>query len=147
MSTDTRIIRESIDVEVPVSMAYEAWNHFESFPLFMEGLERIERIDGSRARWVAEIGGVRREWISRITELIPNRRIAWMSEGGEEIGGTVDFEPLSEDRARVTVEMTHEPHGLVESLGETLGFVGRRVRGDLERFKHHVETQAAGRRV
>src|SRR3954453_21108659 len=34
-------ITQSIDVEVPVTTAYNQWTQFESFPHFMEGVEEI----------------------------------------------------------------------------------------------------------
>ena len=50
-------IKESIEVNVPVSTAYNQWTQFEEFPKFMEGVESVEQIDDTHLRWVAEIGG------------------------------------------------------------------------------------------
>ena len=33
-------VQESVDVDVPVSVAYDQWTQFESFPHFMGGVER-----------------------------------------------------------------------------------------------------------
>ena len=38
-----KTIEESIEIEVPVSTAYNQWTQFESFPQFMEGVERVEQ--------------------------------------------------------------------------------------------------------
>ena len=54
-------IKESIDVDVPVSTAYNQWTQFEEFPKLMEGVESVEQIDDTHLRWVAEVGGERRE--------------------------------------------------------------------------------------
>jgi hypothetical protein len=35
--------------------------------------------------------------------------------------------------------MNYEPQGAKESIGDILGFVTRRVQGDLERFKDFIE--------
>jgi uncharacterized membrane protein len=32
-------ITESIEVNVPIRVAYDQWTQFESFPQFMEGVE------------------------------------------------------------------------------------------------------------
>ena len=38
--------------------------------------------------------------------------------------------------------MEFEPNGLVESVGDFLGFVDRRAQGDLERFRAFIEERA-----
>jgi hypothetical protein len=37
--------------------------------------------------------------------------------------------------------MDYEPNGMKESVGSALGFVTRRVEGDLERFKTFIEVR------
>ena len=58
-------ILASIDVDVPVRMAYDQWTQFESFPSFMEGVERVEQLDDTTLRWTAEVAGQRRAWTTR----------------------------------------------------------------------------------
>ena len=58
---------ESIDLNVPVHMAYQQWTRFEEFPRFMEGVEEVRRLDAKRLHWVANIGGTRKEWDAQIT--------------------------------------------------------------------------------
>ena len=36
-------VEQSIDVDVPVRTAYDQWTQFESFPEFMDGVERSTR--------------------------------------------------------------------------------------------------------
>ena len=52
-------IEQSIEVQVPVSTAYNQWTQFEEFPTFMEGVTNVEQIDDRHLHWVAEVGGVR----------------------------------------------------------------------------------------
>ncbi len=40
-------ITEIVDVDVPVSTAYNQWTQFESFPEFMEGVEEIRQLDAT----------------------------------------------------------------------------------------------------
>jgi hypothetical protein len=49
-----RTITESIEVDVPVSTAYNQWTQFEDFPLFMEGVEHVEQKNDTRLHWVAQ---------------------------------------------------------------------------------------------
>jgi hypothetical protein len=39
--------------------------------------------------------------------------------------------------------MEYDPEGIVESIGDKLGLVSRRVEGDLERFKEFIEDRGA----
>src|SRR3982750_2096515 len=50
-------INESIDVDVPVKVAYDQWTQFESFPQFMEGVDRVEQVDDTTVDWTATIAG------------------------------------------------------------------------------------------
>jgi uncharacterized membrane protein len=136
-------IEESIEVNVPVTTAYNQWTQFEEFPQFMEGVESVKQIDDTHLHWVAEIGGKRHEWDAEITKQEPDRRIAWQAVDGHYVSGTVTFEPLGDNSTRINVVMEHETEGMVESLGSALGADSRRVKGDLERFKEVVESRGA----
>ena len=70
-------IEQSIDIDVPVSVAYNQWTQFESFPMFMDGVERVEQKSDTELHWVAEIAGSKREWDAKITEQHPDHRVAW----------------------------------------------------------------------
>jgi ribosome-associated toxin RatA of RatAB toxin-antitoxin module len=132
-------VQQTIDVDVPVRTAYDQWTQFESFPRFMEGVERIDQVTDRRTHWVTRIGGVSREFDAEITEQEPDRRIAWQSVDGPRQRGIVSFEPLDDAHTRLLVQMDFEPDGVTEKVGDRLGMVERRVRGDLERFKDFVE--------
>jgi uncharacterized membrane protein len=134
-------VKESIEVEVPVKTAYNQWTQFEEFPKLMEGVESVKQLDDTHLRWVAEVGGNRREWQAEIVEQQPDKRIAWRAT--DEIGpnGIVEFEPLGEDKTLVTVEMAYEPEGLTEQLGSAVGIDSRQVKADLERFKKLIESR------
>jgi uncharacterized membrane protein len=51
----------------------------------------------------------------------------------------VTFHRLSNDKTRIMLQIEYEPETWSESLGDLLGFVSRRVSGDLERFKAFIE--------
>jgi uncharacterized membrane protein len=132
-------ILESIDVDVPVRTAYDQWTQFESFPKFMEGIERVEQLTDTTLEWTARIAGVDRSWTAQITEQTPDQRIAWKAIDGAENAGVVTFHRLDDRQSRVTLQLDVEPEGVVESVGDALGFVQRRAKGDLERFKAFIE--------
>ena len=136
-------ILESIDVDVPVRTAYDQWTQFEEFPRFMEGIERVEQLDDTTLRWTAQIAGVGKSWTAEITEQTPDQRIAWRATEGAENAGVVTFHRLDDQKSRVTLQLDVEPEGPVESAGDALGFVQRRAKGDMERFKAFIEQRGA----
>jgi uncharacterized membrane protein len=132
-------ILKSVDVQVPVRTAYDQWTQFESFPAFMEGVESVSQLDDENLRWRAEVGGKTLEWTARITEQIPDKRIAWTSTSGARNAGVVTFHRLSDDTSRVTLQLDYEPEGVVQNLGDMMGVLSSRAEGDLERFKEFIE--------
>jgi len=132
-------IEKSIDVHVPLHTAYNQWTQFESFPRFMEGVEDVRQLDDRRLHWRANVGGKEKEWDAVITEQIPDHRIAWRNTTGATNAGVVTFHRLSDNTTRVMLQLEYETDGLVESVGDVLGVVSTRVKGDLERFKKFIE--------
>lgn len=135
-------IEKSIDVDVPVSVAYGQWTQFEEFPQFMEGVVEVHQIDDSHLRWVAEVGDERREWTAEIFEQQPDRVIGWRSVDGVPMTGRVAFAPRN-GGSRVTVEMEYDAEGVKEHVGALVGMDGRQVESDLERFKELVERRGS----
>ena len=80
-------IKKSIEVDCPLSHVYNQWTQFEEFPKFMDGVKEVRQLDDQRLHWRAEIAGVDKEWTAKITEQIPDDRIAWTSESGEYTSG------------------------------------------------------------
>ena len=134
----SRIIEE-IEVDVPVRAAYDQWTQFESFPRFMEGVDRVLQLDDKTLEWTATIAGKVKHWRAEIVEQRPDDVVAWRSIEGAHNDGAVRFEPLGPDRTKVILQLDVEPEGIVEKAGEALGVVERRVRGDLERFRDFIE--------
>jgi uncharacterized membrane protein len=132
-------IEASIEVDVPVSTAYNQWTQFEEFPRFMDGVDSVTQVDDTHLRWVASVGGSSHEWMAEISEQRPDERVAWHATDGKANAGVVTFHRLDEGRTKVMVQMDYEPEGLKESLGSALGSDERRVKADLERFKELVE--------
>ena len=130
-----------VTVDAPVREVYDQWTQFEEFPRFMEGVESVVQIDDRTLDWTAEIGGQRRRWTAEITDQTPDTRVAWKSTSGADNAGAVLFEPVDPERTRVTLRIDVEPEGPVESAGDALGFVERRAKGDLERFKEFIESR------
>jgi len=132
-------IEESVEVEVPVSTAYDQWTQFEEFPSFMDGVEKVKQLDDTHLHWVASIGGHQEEWDAEITEQIPDERIAWKATSGKGNAGVVTFHRLDDKRSKIMLQLDWESEGMVEALGAMVGQDDRKVKGDLERFKELIE--------
>jgi uncharacterized membrane protein len=105
----------------------------------MEGVESVRQLDDRRLHWRANIGGKVEEWNAEITEQIPDKRVAWQSISGARNSGVVTFHRISDDRSKVMLQIGYEPETWAETLGDLLGFLSRRVAGDLDRFKEFIE--------
>jgi uncharacterized membrane protein len=134
-------VSTSIEVQAPLRDVYDQWTQFEDFPHFMEGVKSVTQTDDTHLHWVAEVGGHEKEWDAEIHQQVPDKVVAWKSTGGAKNDGAVTFEPMSDGATRVALEMQVEPDGVLESVGEALGVLDRRVRGDLERFKKFIEAR------
>ena len=132
-------IEKEIVVDAPLSRVYDQWTQFESFPHFMEGVESVAQETDKTLRWTADVGGQRRSWTADIVDQTPDQRIAWRSTSGARNDGAVLFEPNGPDRTTIHLTVDVDPDGLVEQVGDALGFVDRRVGGDLDRFKSFIE--------
>ena len=137
-------IEQEIEVEVPVSTAYNQWTQFEQFPTFMEGVDEVRQLDDTLLHWAATVAGKTAEWDAKIVEQQPDRRIAWESIDGKQTRGDVTFEAAgSPSWTLVRLHMSYTPDGVTEKVGSAAGLDSRRVRGDLERFRDLIE----GRKV
>ena len=132
---------ESIDVKAPVSTVYNQWTQFEEFPRFMEGVKSVTQTDDTHLHWVAEVAGREKEWDAEITEQHPDERVAWRATSGAENAGVVTFHRIDDETTRATLQLDADPEGIVENVGSALGFLERRVKGDLERFKEFIESR------
>ncbi|WP_026930045.1 SRPBCC family protein [Glycomyces tenuis] len=132
-------ITESVDVQVPVSTAYNQWTQFETFPAFMEGVEEIRQVDDTHTHWVTNIDGVSREFDATITEQHPDERVAWKSDNGPTHAGVITFHRLDDATTRVTAQMDIDPDGFIEKAADKLGILNHRVKGDMQRFKGFIE--------
>jgi uncharacterized membrane protein len=136
-------IEQSVDVNVPVHVAYNQWTQFEEFPRFMEGVEEIRQLDDKRLHWRAKVGGKEKEWDAVITEQIPDQRIAWKNTTGAKNAGVVTFHHISDKTTRVMLQLEYDPEGIIENVGDAVGVVSSRVKGDLERFKEYIERRGS----
>ncbi|MBB6402902.1 SRPBCC family protein [Arthrobacter sp. AZCC_0090] len=134
-------VNQAIDVEVPVSVAYNQWTQFETFPEFMKGVESVQQIDETALHFSTNVGGIKRDYNAQILEQVPDSLVSWASIDGPRNAGSVRFEPLGPDRTRVNVEIEWEPENFAEKTGALVGIDDLRVSADLDKFKKFIEAR------
>jgi Predicted integral membrane protein len=132
-------VEKKIEISSPLSKVFNQWTQFEKFPQFMEGVEKVIQLDETHLHWVAQIGGKRKEWDAEITEQVPDQRIAWRSITGAPNAGIVSFRPKDPNHTMVSLQMSYEPEGALENIGDSLGLLSRRVESNLKRFRNFVQ--------
>jgi uncharacterized membrane protein len=130
---------ETIDINVPVSAAYNQWTQFEEFPRFMPTVESVKQIDDSHLHWKANVAGKVKEWDAEIIQQIPDQLIEWRSTDGVRNGGIVTFNKVADNKTRVKLQMWYEPQTTDEKVGGMLGGVKLTTKGNLKRFKQMLE--------
>ncbi|TWH66884.1 SRPBCC family protein [Micromonospora olivasterospora] len=135
-------IVESIEVGVPVRVAYNQWTRFGDFPSFMKKVESAEAVSDEKLTWKARVFWSHRTWESTIVRQVPDRLIHWRSKGEKgSVDGTVSFHELAPDLTRILVVLEYHPQGLFEHTGNLWRAQGRRVRLELKHFVRHVMTR------
>jgi uncharacterized membrane protein len=130
---------KSIDVNVPISTAYNQWTQFEEFPEFMADVESVEQVDDRRLHWVVNIAGAEREFDAEITEQRPEERIAWRSTSGVGHAGVVTFHKLDDDTTRIMFQLELAPDTAMDAVAEKAGVVSAAAERDMKNFKEFIE--------
>jgi uncharacterized membrane protein len=132
-------IQRSIDIAVPVRVAWDEWLQFDFLP---EGAHRVEGIerDGEDGL-VGRLRGrkVAGEWEAAILDERPEESFAWRSTRGSDCAGLVTFHMLGERLTRLEVELDVIPSRLGEAAALAVHLADRRAHTDLRLFKARLE--------
>jgi uncharacterized membrane protein len=132
-------IVEDIAVGVPVDVAYDQWTQFQEFASFMKGVDSVDQTDEVSSNWRVKVAKSRRNWRATITEQIPDRKIAWTTEGAKgTTKGVATFHPLADDLTQILLVLEYYPQGLFEKTGNLWRAQGRRARLDLKHFRRFI---------
>jgi uncharacterized membrane protein len=132
-------IQQSVDVAVPIKVAYNRWTLFEDWPEFMQRFEGVDQGDDTTLSFTVKMWGLTRRFQAEIVEQRPDERIEWNVTEGPSHTGVVTFHELSPRLTRVEVSLDFDPHGMLEKMARGMRFTKRAVRADLHRFKAIVE--------
>jgi uncharacterized membrane protein len=140
---------KTINIDAPVERVFEFWKNPHNFPHFMTNVREVRDLGNGRSQWtVAGPAGVSVKWNAVVTDLIPNKIIAWKSETGSAIAnaGIVRFDSNNGASTRVTVRMSYNPpagaigHAFAKVFGAN---PKREMDQDLLRMKTMIETGRA----
>jgi uncharacterized membrane protein len=132
-------IQQSVDVAVPIKIAYNRWTLFEDWPEFMHRVESVDQADDTTLSISMKVWGITRRFEAEIVEQRPDERIEWNVSEGLAHTGVVTFHKLADRLTRIEVSLDFEPHGMLEKMGRGMRFAKRAVRADLHRFKAIIE--------
>jgi uncharacterized membrane protein len=132
-------IQRSIDIAVPLPVAYAEWMKLEFLP---EGVHTVRKIRrrGDRLRGrIAGLSHERSRWRAEVREERPQESFAWRSEQGSDCLGLVTFHRLAERLTRLEVELDVLPLGPTQAFELVTRIADRRAEADLRRFKAELE--------
>jgi uncharacterized membrane protein len=131
-------IQLSIDLAVPLELAYEEWMKLEFVP---EGVHTVRDVRRSGDRLKGRIAGGRANarWRAEVREERPGESFAWRSLAGSDCLGLVTFHRLAERLTRLEVELDVIPKRAAEAFELLTHIADRRAEADLRRFKAELE--------
>ena len=135
-------IVESIDVGVPVRVAYNQWTQYSDFPKFTKKLENVDQPEDTKTTWKAQVFWSHRTWEATIVDQVPDDRIIWRSKGQKgHVDGAVTFHELAPNLTRILLVLEYHPQGLFERTGNLWRAQGRRARLEFKHFRRHMMTE------
>src|SRR5215217_3762940 len=140
-ATKAMNIVESIDVGVPIRVAYNQWTQFGEFPSFMKKVESVETAEDNKLNWKAQVFWSHRTWEATIQKQVPDECIVWRSKGPKgHVDGAVTFHELGPNLTRILLILEYYPQGLFERTGNLWRAQGRRARLEFKHFRRHAMT-------
>ena len=97
-------LRESIEIEKPVSEVFEFFKNFENFARISGAIHSVVDYEDGLSHWEAyTTSGELASWDAVVTKYVPNSVIAWESVAGSpvESTGLIRFAPVSPTRTRL----------------------------------------------
>lgn len=130
----------SIEVPVPLTAAYDAWTRYDDIPHFMRGKELSASLDGSRMTWRVRTLFDQFAWQAKVCEQVSCECIVWKSvQGTPHPGfGSVSFEPISQLRSWIMVQVGFDMSGVYRWLGDPVPSLSHSLEKSLRRFHNLV---------
>ena len=134
-------VQQSIDVAVPLEIAYNQWTQYESWPDFMHRVTRVSLDEETTVKFATKIWGKTKEFEAEIVTQRPDDRVKWRVTQGLTHSGVVSFHELAPNLTRIELGLDVAPGSLIEKAARGMRHVKRAARADLHRFKAFIEMQ------
>lgn len=140
---DRFLVRDTVDINLPVRAVFDKFTEIENFPQLMEGVLEVRAIAHQRWQWRAEVLGrvVEREIA---IEQIPDSSIAWKCFSVPPSSVKATFHKLSRSRTRVDVEV-RAVFGDGEADQALIDHIKTTLRTSLRHCKSRFEERGIGR--
>jgi uncharacterized membrane protein len=144
-------LEHSVQVEVaaPIDLVWSLWEDISLMPRWMKWIESVQILEDQPdvSRWKLGTNSFEFNWMSRITQQIPNQIIQWESVGGLPNRGAIRFYDRKETSI-VKLTITYEVPGFLALLMNN-GFVRNAVestlQADMNRFRDYALKEVAVR--
>jgi uncharacterized membrane protein len=144
---DLAIVGRTVTINRPREELFSFWHDFTNLPQFMHAIERVDRLDDRRSRWVVRAPAGQQVTIeTELDHVVENESIGWRSTEQSQIrtSGKVSFADAPAGRGTlVSVAIAYEPPGgdagrLIAKLFQAEPNI--QARHELKRFKMLMET-------
>jgi uncharacterized membrane protein len=131
-------IQRSIDVAVPIDVAWDHWMQFQHLP---EGTHRVADVEREDGHLVGRLEGVHADsdWEAEIVDERIDESFAWHSIGGSDCSGLITFHELSDRLTRLELHLDVIPGGFSDAFALMSRIADRRAEAELRRFKAEME--------
>ncbi len=132
-------IQRSIDVAVPLGVAYDEWMKLESLP---EGAHNVRKIERKQSETLGGRLSGRlwpRRWEAEIRDERDAESFAWRSVKGSDCAGLITFHRIDDRLTRLELQLDVIPKRAWEAIDYALRLADLRAGAELRRFKARVE--------
>jgi len=133
-------IQVSVDIAVPLQLAYDEWMRLEFLPEGSHTVEQVERDGPDALTGRLNTRPWPRRWEAEIRDERDCESFAWRSVKGSDCAGLVTFHDLGERLTRLELQLDIVPVRPLEAAQFALRLADARARNELRRFKARLET-------
>lgn len=142
-------IRKTMTIAAPRTRVFEFWSRYVEFPRYTRHILDIRNLGEGRSRWkVLSPAGIQFTWISTLTELRPEKLLAWKTEEGSAVPHTGVLRFMDSHDGGTIIHLHVRYHPPADALGHAAAHgMDRDMESLMEeefvRIKTFLETESA----